>query len=295
MERKDIKIGSGILAGITVASPLTACVDTNAPEIQELPEEVDSPEEETGFVVDNDTTSEMSIIQEEESITEEMNRDATLEEAEEVLEQNELAHTAYWEVETPEDRKPEISEMDIIAGHTDMNEDGYATMYIMTDKGRTQDELLGTYFNGYLGELTEENIDQIVSEVEESVRANVANFKIGEIIVVDEPEVETDIEEAKVTHLEYWTMGSEETPDLNQFDIISCHGDPDEDGNARVTFLVRGTEPITEDKLVDKYFNGFEGEFSEDVKDQIKTDLEEGIRPHVPGFNLTEVVVIYLP
>jgi hypothetical protein len=295
MERKDIQLGSGVLAGIAGVASLSGCANPQSVEVQELHQEVDQVgEEETSFVIDNNRAPEMAIIQEEESITEDMNREVTLEEAEEILAEKELAHMAYWTTETKDEDKPEISTMDIIAGHTDMNEDGYAILYIMTDKSRTHEELLGDYFDGYSGELTEENIQQIAYEKENTVRNFVNDYKIGQIVVVDEPQAE-NFEEPMVTHIDYWTKAHEVKPDFSHFDIISCHSDPDENGNAKITFLVRGTEPITEDMLVHTYYNGFEGNFSDEVKNQIKTELEDGIRPHVPGFNLTEVVVIYLP
>jgi hypothetical protein len=295
MERKDIQLGSGVFAGIAGVASLSGCANPQSVEVQELHQEVDQVgEEETSFVIDNNRAPEMAIIQEEESITEDMNREVTLEEAEEILAEKELAHMAYWTTETKDEDKPEISTMDIIAGHTDMNEDGYAILYIMTDKSRTHEELLGDYFDGYSGELTEENIQQIAYEKENTVRNFVNDYKIGQIVVVDEPQAE-NFEEPMVTHIDYWTKAHEVKPDFSHFDIISCHSDPDENGNAKITFLVRGTEPITEDMLVHTYYNGFEGNFSDEVKNQIKTELEDGIRPHVPGFNLTEVVVIYLP
>ena len=290
MEKRDIIIPTVIVGG---AALLSACNGSEAEEIQELPQEVDQPGQgETTFDINNNTAPEMSILQEDNSALEDINKEATMQEAEEVLGERELAHMAYWTTETKEEDKPEISTMDIIAGHTDM-ENGEATLYIMTDPSRTQEELLGSYFNGYSGELTEENIDQIAFEVQNTVRNFDPNYKIGNIIVVDEPQEE--IEEPMVTHIDYWTKAHEVKPDFSNFDIISCHSDPDENGNAQITFLVRGNEPITEDMLVHTYYNGFEGTFSDDVKNQIKTELEDGIRPHVPGYNLTEIEVIYLP
>lgn len=292
MEKKDIIIPTVIVGG---AALLSACNGSEAEEIQELPQEVDQPGEgETSFHIDSNTAPEMSLLQEEDSALEDINKEATIQEAEEVLEERELAHMAYWTTETDETDKPEISTMDIIAGHTDMNEDGYATLYIMTDKSRTHGELLGDYFDGYSGELTEENIQQILREKESNVRNHVTDYVIGDIIVVDEPEAEV-IEEAMITHVGHWTKADEIKPDFSYFDIISCHSDPDENGNAQITFLVRGNEPITEDMLVHTYYNGFEGTFSDDVKNQIKTELEDGISPHVSGYNLTEVEVVYLP
>lgn len=204
-----------------------------------------------------------------------------------------LVHTEYWTTETDEERKPNPSNIPIIAGHTVMNEDGYSTLFLhINNKGRTQADLSGSFFNGYTGELTEENIEQITKEIEESVRANEENFVIGETIIVDGVEEERNQD---AIFIDYWTIGSEVMPDLSQFDIISCHNDPDDNGNAKVTFLVRGSNPITKDQLVNKYFNGFEGVFTNGAKDQIITDLHNSIRPHVPGFNLTEIEVIHLP
>lgn len=204
-----------------------------------------------------------------------------------------LVHTEYWTTETDEERKPDPSKIPIIAGHTVMNEDGYSTLFLhINNKGRTQADLSGSFFNGYTGELTEQNIEQITKEIEESVRANEENFVIGDIIIVDGVEEERN-EDA--IFVDYWTIGSEVMPDLSQFDIISCHNDPDSNGNAKVTFLVRGSNPITKDQLVNKYFNGFKGVFTDKAKNQIITDLHNSIRPHVPGFNLTEIEVIHLP
>lgn len=105
---------------------------------------------------------------------------------------------------------------------------------------------------------------------------------------------ETNSEETdeSLIHLAYWTTAtkSEDWPDMRQFSIVACHNDPDTSGNAKIVFLI-GNDIKTSDLQL-TYFNGYTGEWNETVKNRIIREIEDSVKPHVPGFNLSEIEII---
>ena len=115
-----------------------------------------------------------------------------------------------------------------------------------------------------------------------------------EVDEVDEPVVEVVTNSPiELSHLAYWTTATEADrwPELSEFDIVACHGDPDENGNAKIVFLIG---EIQKEDLVLTYFNAYKGTWSESVKQQIITEIQDSVRPHVPGFTLTNVEIVHL-
>lgn len=102
------------------------------------------------------------------------------------------------------------------------------------------------------------------------------------------------VKQEDLQHTAYWTVATDDGrwPDLTGFDIVACHGDPDVDGNAKIVFLVGN---ITENDLQLIYYNGYTGLWSGSAKQQIITEIQDSVRPHIPGFNLNEVEIIHLP
>lgn len=107
----------------------------------------------------------------------------------------------------------------------------------------------------------------------------------------------TPVLDNALKHLAYWTTQTEADrwPNLEDFDIVICHGDPNQQGNATAVILVKGSRPIAESDLSLIYFNGYSGEYSLQNHNQIVTEVQDSVRPHVPGFTLTNVTVIFLP
>lgn len=95
-------------------------------------------------------------------------------------------------------------------------------------------------------------------------------------------------------HTAYWTVATEHSrwPDMSEFDIVAGHSDPNEKGEAKVIFLIGN---ITEKDLQHTYFNGYKGTWSESVKNQIITEIQDSVRPHVPGFTLSTVEIVHIP
>ena len=96
----------------------------------------------------------------------------------------------------------------------------------------------------------------------------------------------------QLAHLAYWTTATEKDrwPEMSQFTIVACHDDPDADGNAKVVFLVGEDIKTSDLKLI--YFNGYSGPWNDEVKAQIITEIQDSVRPHVPGFTLKTVDVM---
>ena len=67
--------------------------------------------------------------------------------------------------------------------------------------------------------------------------------------VAEEPEVEVQepVAEKVLQHTAYWTVSTpkENWPDIKEMDFVTCHGDPDSEGKAKVFFLT----PETSDEL----------------------------------------------
>jgi hypothetical protein len=123
-------------------------------------------------------------------------------------------------------------------------------------------------------------------------------FGTQETIIVEHP-VDTPedpvvpvVKQGGLEHTAYWTVATEHSrwPDMSGFDIVSGHSDPDENGDAKVVFLIGN---ITADDLQLTYFNGYQGTWSESVKTQIITEIQDSVRPHVPGFTLSTVEIIH--
>lgn len=113
------------------------------------------------------------------------------------------------------------------------------------------------------------------------------------IAAVDPVDTVTPVEKQEgLQHTAYWTVATttDHWPDLSQFDIVACHSDPDSDGNAKVVFLIGN---VTDKDLQLTYFNGYAGTWSESAKQQILREIQDSVRPHVPGFNLNEVEIIH--
>ena len=109
--------------------------------------------------------------------------------------------------------------------------------------------------------------------------------------VAEEPEVEVQepVAEKVLQHTAYWTVSTpkENWPDIKEMDFVTCHGDPDSEGKAKVFFLT----PETSDELPGLecfYYNGYIGELNTESKTQVIMEIEESVRPHVPGFTLYE-------
>jgi hypothetical protein len=109
----------------------------------------------------------------------------------------------------------------------------------------------------------------------------------------NEDEVAVEQPKGELAHLAYWTTATEDEkwPDMGQFNIVACHSDPDGQGNAKVVFLI-GDIKISDLQLT--YFNGYTGEWNDAAKSQIITEIEDSVRPHVPGFTLSEVEIIHI-
>lgn len=147
----------------------------------------------------------------------------------------------------------------------------------------------------------DQNIDITVKS---DVETDVVQEAVPEKSIPEDPDEEstidestdesTDEDEKDLVHLAYWTTATDiaDWPDLSEFDIVECHNDPDENGDAKVVFLVGD---ISETDLQLTYFNGYSGNWSESVKNQIITEVQDSVRPHVPGFTLVEVETIYIP
>lgn len=97
---------------------------------------------------------------------------------------------------------------------------------------------------------------------------------------------------SQVRHEAYWTAATSkfDWPDLSGLDIVACHDDPDTEGNAKIVFLLGN---ITEKDLKLTYFNGYKGTWSESAKQQILREIQDSVRPHAPGFTLSEVEIIH--
>jgi hypothetical protein len=123
-------------------------------------------------------------------------------------------------------------------------------------------------------------------------------FGTQETIIVEHP-VDTPedpvvpvVKQGGLEHTAYWTVATDtdRRPDLSQFDIVAGHSDPNENGDAKVVFLIGN---ITEKDLQLTYFNGYKGTWSESAKRQIITEIQDSVRPHIPGFTLSEVEIIH--
>jgi hypothetical protein len=100
--------------------------------------------------------------------------------------------------------------------------------------------------------------------------------------------------ESELAHLAYWSSATEKDrwPDMKQFNIIACHNDPDAEGNAKVVFLIGEDIQVEDLQLI--YYNGYTGVWSDQVKSQIITEIQDSVRPHIPGFTLTEVEILHV-
>ena len=98
----------------------------------------------------------------------------------------------------------------------------------------------------------------------------------------------------QLAHLAYWSSATEKDrwPDMKQFNIIACHNDPDSDGNAKVVFLIGENIQVEDLQLI--YYNGYTGVWNDQVKNQIITEIQDSVRPHIPGFTLTEVEILHV-
>ncbi len=102
------------------------------------------------------------------------------------------------------------------------------------------------------------------------------------------------VEESELAHLAYWSSATEKDrwPDMKQFNIIACHNDPDSDGNAKVVFLIGENIQVEDLQLI--YYNGYTGVWNDQVKSQIITEIQDSVRPHIPGFTLNEVEILHI-
>lgn len=108
------------------------------------------------------------------------------------------------------------------------------------------------------------------------------------------PPVVVPAAENELAHLAYWSSATETDrwPDMKQFNIIACHNDPDANGNASVVFLIGDNIKTSDLKLT--YYNGYTGVWNDQVKSQIITEIQDSVRPHIPGFTLTEVEILHV-
>ncbi len=285
---KGSKIVGGLVVGGMLASALSGCAkeqNTKANNPNVYPEETPITER----------ISEVPFIQEN-------------------IEERGLIHQGYWTLETDIDERPNIADKDIIAGILIDEKTGITTLYLMTDKTRTHDQLVGSEFDAYLGDLTEENIEQIVMEIEGRKQIDIKNFEIKNIITLDGPVEEFAEpyeyqETSDVTFKGDWTREYQpkDKPNIKDLDIISIHTDPNDSdekrGEASILFVIMDDKSVTIEeleKLVDKvddeykYFNGFEGILTKEARDKIIDDLHINIRPNVRGFNIKNIEIVYL-
>ncbi len=108
------------------------------------------------------------------------------------------------------------------------------------------------------------------------------------------PVVVAPAAESELAHLAYWSSATEKDrwPDMKQFNIIACHNDPNAEGNAKVVFLIGEDIQVEDLQLI--YYNGYTGVWSDQVKSQIITEIQDSVRPNVPGFTLTEVEILHV-
>lgn len=298
---KGSKIVGGLVVGGMLASALSGCAkeqNTKANNPNVYPEETPITE----------SISEVPFTQEK-------------------IEERKLIHQGFWTVDTNMDDRPNIADKDIIAGILTDEKTGIATLYLMTDKTRTHDELdgkllglkldgelVGPEYNAYLGDLTEENIEQIVMEIEGRKRIEIKDFKIKDIVtpdgLVEEFAEPYEYQETSdVTFIDDWTREyqPEDKPNIKDLDIISIHTDPNNSdekrGEASILFVIMDDKSVTMEELeklvgnVDneyKYFNGFEGILTKEARDKIIDDLHTNIRPNVRGFNIKNIEIVYL-
>lgn len=97
-----------------------------------------------------------------------------------------------------------------------------------------------------------------------------------------------------LAHLAYWTTATdvERWPAMDQFDIVACHSDPDSQGNAKLYLLVG---KVNAEDLKLTYYNGYSGVLNDKTQKQIIEEIQDSVRPHVPGFTLSTVEIIRLP
>jgi hypothetical protein len=92
----------------------------------------------------------------------------------------------------------------------------------------------------------------------------------------------------------YWTTETEEErwPNLASFDIVTCHTDPNSEGNASVTILVGNINREDLSNCDGPYLNGYSGTFNKAAQELIVSEIEDSVRPHVPGYTITEIIVL---
>lgn len=119
------------------------------------------------------------------------------------------------------------------------------------------------------------------------------NPEVG-ITSINNPEKQAVNNSTELEHLAYWTSATEVNrwPEMSQFSIVACHNDPDANGNAKIVFLVGNDIKTSDLQLI--YYDGYSGAWSESVKNQIITEVQDSVRPHVPGFTLSTVEIVYI-
>jgi hypothetical protein len=103
----------------------------------------------------------------------------------EAVKSEDLIHTAYWTVSTDKNDWPDLDNIDWIAGHTDPDATGNATLYVhIVTKDFSFDDLNGIYFNAYTGPASDEAIALATEEIQDSVRPHVPGFTLNKVIMV---------------------------------------------------------------------------------------------------------------
>ena len=204
-----------------------------------------------------------------------------------------LEHGAFWSKATPEKDKPSLdkTKFNIIAGY-----DAEGNLYIMQGRNWKHEELTGEAFNGYyyVGEVTDEIIEQIRYETEMNVRVDVPDFTIEkENVVIVNPEYEEKLEWG-----DHWTIATAQfqQPNLpkSKFNII-VGTDPIGTDGANSFFVMLGSDKWDHNNLKGRAFFAYyyAREVTEDIIMEVKNDIETSVQ--LRDFFLEEPQIFQAP